>query len=438
MQDRINPARAVLALALFLFAGLAICGAAAAQIRDQPEAGTAVDGEAEVTLVYFWSRTCPHCAKARPFLDALETSLPWLTVEPREVTESSENRALFAAMAKSVGEEIRGVPTFFLCDRMIVGFDAPNGVGARLRALAESCHAALIAKAEPSTAVLPPAPDISLPLFGTLDLGALSLPAVTVILGGLDAFNPCAFFVLLFLLSLLVHARSRRRMALIGGIFVVFSGLVYFAFMAAWLNLFFVLEGVRLVTTIAGAVAVVVAAINIKDFFLFKKGVTLSIPEHAKPGLFARMRGLATADRLPALVSGTVALAIAANTYELLCTSGFPLVYTRILTLEALSTASYYAYLALYNAVYVMPLLAIVAVFTATLGARKLTEAQGRALKLLSGLMMLGLGLILIIAPDALDNVLTAVSLLAAAAVFTVVLHVAKGGWRRRHPEAGR
>ena len=70
---------------------------------------------------------------------------------------------------------------------------------------------------------------------------SISLPLFTVIIGALDSFNPCAFFVLLFLLSMLIHARSRKKMFLIGGIFVFFSGFIYFLFMAAWLNVFLVI-----------------------------------------------------------------------------------------------------------------------------------------------------------------------------------------------------
>jgi uncharacterized membrane protein HdeD (DUF308 family) len=124
---------------------------------------------------------------------------------------------------------------------------------------------------------------------------------------------------------------------------------------------------------------------------------------------------------------GTMTLALAANAYELLCTAGFPMVFTRILTLNELSPAAHYLYLALYNLVYVLPLLAIVVVFVVTLGARKLTENEGRILKLLSGLMMLGLGAVLLIAPDTLSQPLTAVVLIAAALVVTAGLV----WWRR-------
>jgi uncharacterized membrane protein HdeD (DUF308 family) len=113
------------------------------------------------------------------------------------------------------------------------------------------------------------------------------------------------------------------------------------------------------------------------------------------------------------MLSGTLVLAVSANAYELLCTAGFPLVYTRVLTLHGLPTFQYYRYLALYNAVYVVPLAVIVAAVTVTLGARKLTEWQGRQLKLVSGLMMLSLGAVLIIDPGLLNSILASVLLLA-------------------------
>jgi hypothetical protein len=119
------------------------------------------------------------------------------------------------------------------------------------------------------------------------------------------------------------------------------------------------------------------------------------------------------------MLVGTVALALAANSYELLCTAGFPMVYTRVLTLQELSGWSYYAYLVLYNLIYVLPLAAIVLVFTFTLGARKLSEREGRVLKLLSGVMMLGLGVTMLLRPEALGSPAIGVGLLALAVLVT-------------------
>jgi hypothetical protein len=211
-------------------------------------------------------------------------------------------------------------------------------------------------------------------------------------------------------------------MLLIGGIFVLFSGIIYFLFMAAWLNLFLVIGQLAAITTAGGIIAVLAGSINVKDFFLFKQGISLVIPESAKPKLFERMRGLLKAPTLPAMIFGTIVLAVTANAYELLCTAGFPMVYTRVLTLHRLTTFQYYQYLVLYNIVYVLPLAIIVSVITVTLGTRKLTEWQGRQLKLVSGLMMLSLGTVLIVNPAVLNNVMASIVLLAGVIAVSLII----------------
>ncbi len=153
----------------------------------------------------------------------------------------------------------------------------------------------------------------------------------------------------------------------------------------------------------------------------FERGPTLSIPESRKPDIFRRTRAILAADRLPAMVVATTVLAVAANFYELLCTAGFPMVYTRLLTLAEPSPPARFAYLAAYNLVYVLPLAGIVGVFAGTLGARKLSEREGRLLKLLSGVMMLELGALLLLAPDRLSHAGIAIALMAGAVLVTWV-----------------
>ncbi|MEJ2699463.1 MAG: hypothetical protein P8Z70_07365, partial [Desulfuromonadales bacterium] len=201
--------------------------------------------------------------------------------------------------------------------------------------------------------------------------------------------------------------------------FVLFSGVIYFLFMAAWLNLFLLVGQMQLITVLAGILALGMAAVNIKDFFFFHQGFSLSIPERAKPRLFQRMRRLIQATRVSSVLLGTAVLAIAANSYELLCTAGFPMVYTRILTLHKLTVWQHYAFLAFYNLVYVLPLLGIVLLFTVTLGSRKMSEGQGRLLKLLSGMMMLFLGGVLLVDPAWLESPLIGLCLLLFALVLT-------------------
>ncbi len=398
---------------------------------------TDADGKAQVPLYVFWSKTCPHCAAALRFLETLREEYPWIQVRDYELAADRAHVMRYVEMARALGEEARSVPAFFVCGRMLTGFDDSNGVGAQLVGLARFCRQVAsneVASGGDATAPSAAEPPIRLPVLGTLDPADLSLPVFTLVLAGLDAFNPCAFFVLFFLLSLMVHARSRARMLLIGVTFVLFSGLVYFLFMAAWLNLFLVVGGAAVVTTVAGVVALLVGGLNVKDYFFFGQGPTLSIPTQAKPGLFARMRALLSADRMGAMLVGTLVLALAANSYELLCTAGFPMVYTRTLTLHNLSVQAYYAYLVLYNLIYILPLLAIVLLFTFTLGAKKLSEHQGRILKLISGLMMLGLGALMLFAPEWLVHPWVGGLLLLLSGLLTALIALFEGPLRQAPP----
>lgn len=381
---------------------------------------------ADAVVTLFWGDGCPHCEKEKKFLKGLVRKHPGLTVRDYEVWLNKENAALYKRVLKAAGIKQAGVPGTVVGASVFMGFNDQTRkdiLHAVERCIREGCPDGV---AEISKGQLAPVGGddkaLTVPLLGRIDPARVSLPVFTVVIAGLDSFNPCAFFVLLFLLSTLIHAKSRRRMFLVGGVFVFFSGLIYFLFMAAWLNVFLVVGQIAAITVTGGAVALLIGGINVKDFFLFRQGVSLVIPESAKPKLFERMRGLLKAPSLPAMIAGTVVLAISANAYELLCTAGFPMVYTRVLTLHRLTTYQYYQYLVLYNVVYVVPLAIVVSVITITLGARKLTEWQGRQLKLVSGLMMLSLGVVLIVDPAVLNNVLASIVLLAGVIVISWIM----------------
>ncbi len=403
---------------------LAVCLALIVSITaraEDPWIVTGADGTPQVQLYFFWSLSCPHCTAAHPYIEAIPQARPWVRLHALELTRHPQNVERYERMARDLGEVAASVPAWLFCGEMHVGWGDDATTGAMLRQRLDDCRARAAegAMVNAPAAAPPPPATIDLPLLGTLDPARLSLPVLTLVLAGLDAFNPCAFFVLLFLLSMMAHQKSRARMLMIGGVFVAISGLMYFAFMAAWLNVFQLFGHLAWVTVAAGALAVFVGAVNIKDYFWFERGLTLSIPESKKPDIFRRTRNILSAENLPAMIAATAFLAIAANFYELLCTAGFPMVYTRLLTLADLSPAARYGYLAAYNLIYVLPLAAIVAVFAGSLGARKLNEREGRLLKLMSGAMMLELGALLLLAPERVSQVGIAFGLLAAAVGIT-------------------
>jgi len=415
-----SPPFAVIALLRVLALALLFAVPAHATAAEDGPTGSGADGQVQIQVYFFWSLACPHCMAAHPLIAAIAQARPWVTLHALEVSREPENLRRYETMVRALGEEAAAVPAVIFCGEMHVGWEGDEVTGALLRQRLDACRGKVGGEPQATTAPSPLA-TIRLPLVGAVDPGSLSLPMLTLVLAGLDAFNPCAFFVLLFLLSMMAHQKSRARMLAIGGVFVTISGLMYFAFMATWLNVFQLFGHLAWVTLAAGALAVFVGAVNVKDFFWFEKGLTLSIPEAKKPDIFRRTRAILAADRLPAMLAATVVLAIAANFYELLCTAGFPMVYTRLLTLAEVSPAGRYAYLAAYNMVYVMPLAAIVAAFAGTLGARKLSEREGRLLKLMSGVMMLGLGALLLLAPERVSQVGIAFGLMAIAVLVTAI-----------------
>ena len=383
------------------------------------------DKNSAPTLHLFWGKGCPHCEEEKKFIAGLKENFPGLVVREYEVWQDRQNAALFDKVMRSAGRKPAAVPATVIGKKLFIGFNVQTAKGiedAVSRCFLEGCPDALASAYGDAGAISgDDRKALSLPHLGSVDAEKISVPVLTVVLAGLDSFNPCAFFVLLFLLSMLVHVRSRKRMLLIGGVFVFFSGLVYFLFIAAWLNLFLVIGNLAVITLTAGILALLIAGINIKDFFFYRKGVSLMIPDRAKPKLFQRMRGLLQSASLLSMLGGTVVLALTANAYELLCTAGFPMVYTRALTLRELTRFEYYIYLVLYNIVYIIPLAVIVLVVTATLGARKLTEWQGRQLKLVSGLMMFFLGLILLVEPALLNNAAASAILLAVVILLSAL-----------------
>ncbi|HSM92145.1 MAG TPA: NrdH-redoxin [Anaeromyxobacteraceae bacterium] len=342
-------------------------------------------------LVVYWGIGCPHCEDARPAVEALLARNPGLSVEWIEVRLDADARRRFEAEGARLGLQSLGVPTFVVRGReAIVGFQRGVTEGRLEAALRPGGDDALHRA-------------VRLPWLGELDPARIPFPLFTVAIGLVDGVNPCAMYVLVVLLGILLHARSRRRVALYGGIFVAASGVVYFLFMSAWLGLF-ALTGIgRTLTLVLGGVLVAMGLLNLKDVLWLKRGPSLVIPEAAKPGIFRRMRAVAEAASLPVAVAGITTLALLVNLVELGCTLGLPAVYTRILSLRpGTGPLGRVGWLALYDAAYVVPLGIIVLVAVLTMRKLSLGERGARALKAVSGVLLLLFGLLFLVAPDAL------------------------------------
>jgi cytochrome c biogenesis protein CcdA/glutaredoxin len=336
------------------------------------------------TLEVFTRPGCIHCARARDYLDDLRTRRPNLAIIEQDVSADPQARERLRDIAARHGVAM-AVPTFVVGDHVLVGFDDATTTGRTIEGWLDERQADL--------------DTIDLPLFGQIHVRDLGLPLFSIVLGLVDGFNPCAMWVLLFLLSLLVNLRSRRRMALIGGTFMFVSGAAYYLFMTAWLGMFLVVGVSRWLEAALGLVAIAAGSIHVKDFVAPHHGPSLSIPERAKPKIYDRIRRIVYAENLTGALATTIALAVTVNLVELLCTAGLPALFTQVLSAHGLSWWQHHAYMLLYVTAYMLDDAAMLAIALVTLSRRKLQERAGRAMKLLSGAVMIALGLLLLFRP---------------------------------------
>lgn len=380
-------------------AGEACAPATACPLEESPSPAPADEAmtSSSAVLLFFWAIGCPHCEQAKHFVDALEKNDPRLHVERIEVRQNSQGRHRFITTMKRLSASAVGVPTFVVGDAYVVGY-VPGETEREVTALV---HRALSPDAHTVRDPLSRR-KIEVPLLGTVDPMSVPLPALTLTMGLIDGVNPCAMWVLIVLLGILLHVKNRRQMMLYAGVFVVMSGLVYFVFMTAWAALFQLVGLSRVATMILGGALIVMGLINLKEIFFFKKGPSLVIPDKAKPGLFRRMRAIAGAASVPVALGGIGMLAFVVNLIELGCTIGLPAVYTRVLSLRELSAGARYAYLVLYNVAYVVPLLAIAIAFIALHRKITMTERTAKVLKALSGVLLTAFGVLFLTVPELL------------------------------------
>ncbi len=366
---------------------LALALAALLSLLPPPAAAAAAE------LQVFVREGCPHCAAAKAFLPELQRQRPAVQVRLRDVGIDPQARDDLLRLSQQAGVQAPGVPSFAYAGQLLVGFDDAGGRGRDLLALVAAASTVNPGDDAASAA------ELSLGPLGRISVAGLGLPLFTLVMGLLDGFNPCAMWVLLFLLSLLVHWQNRRRMALVAGTFVLVSGAVYYAFMATWLNVFLLLGWSTGLRRLLAGLAITVGVVNVLDSRRQGSGFSLSIPASAKPGLYARLRNVVQSRSLLPALAAVAVLAVVVNAVELLCTAGLPAIYTAVLSQQNLPASAHYAYLGLYILGYIADDSLMVATAVLALSSHKLTEAGGRWLKLISGGVMLALGLALLLRP---------------------------------------
>lgn len=373
--------------------------------------GPVMAQEEKVNIYFFWSKGCPHCVREKTFLAELEKKYESVSVESFNITASQENIILLQKIGKSLKADTSGVPFTVIGEKYFIGFLSDETTGKKMEetvlcALENGCQdfvAELVTPelpvfAETNAQAIPET--IHLPLLGKIKTKNFSLPLFTFVIALVDGFNPCAMWVLLFLISLLLGMKDRKRMWLLGSAFIITSGFAYFLFLSAWLNLFLFLGFVFWVRTLVGLVALGAGGYSLRKFVVNKEGGCETVGDEKRQKIFEKMRKITQKKQLLLALGGMILLAFAVNLIELVCSAGLPAIYTQVLTLTKLPKWQYFLYLLFYILIFMLDDLFIFFVAMTALQAIGIQSKYARWSRLIGGVLMLVIGLLLLFKPE--------------------------------------
>ena len=359
--------------------------------------GTAGTGD----INFFYLPGCPHCDAQKPFNKKLAEKYPTIQIVEHDAA-TPQGSALLSDMLAQLGVEEE--PEFpitiiiisenqaFISGWVSGGWESEETTGREIEKALEQCLTGNCS----SPAGEEPGDGIVLPIIGKFIPADYSLPALAVILGLVDGFNPCALWVLVYLISLVMTLRDKRRIWLIVGSFVLASGVLYFLFMTAWLNVFLLIGYVRPVTVVVGLVALGGGILQIREVIKTKGEIVCEVTsEESREKTMTRMQKIVSSPITLGTIVGIIALAFAVNAIEFVCSAAVPAVFTQVLSLASLTTFQYYGYILLYVFFFMLNNLVIfgAAAFalTSNLGVRyaKYARPVGAAILIILGALLL-------------------------------------------------
>lgn len=360
----------------------------------------------KVEFVLFHSKTCPHCKDEIAFIDSVlkPKYSEKVNFEMYELSIEKNVNLLFQ-YAEKYGARVQGVPITFVDGRVIYGFRSNQTTGDDLIKVIDKAIKTRQKQnnSVETTEVETNGTKINVPGLGEIDPRKFSLPILTMVVGLLDGFNPCAMWVLLFLISLLLGMEDRRRMLLLGGIFIFVSGIVYFLFMAAWLNFIMFVGAIFAVRVLIGVVAVGVGGKNLRDYWKNRKAEGVVCEVSNKDGtrkIFDKIKEIVYRRSLLWSIIGILILGFSVNLVELACSAGFPAVYTQVLSMANLDLWKKYLYMAGYIFFYMLDDMIVFTIAMLTLKQKVFGTRYAKYTNLIAGLLILILGLLLIFKPN--------------------------------------
>lgn len=336
----------------------------------------------KVEINFFWQNGCRHCEKEKEFLQKLEKTNPNVKIYSYEASKNSE---LLDKFCKDLKITLTGLPLTIIGDEYFIGFYDEESTGAQIERAIKDQNAVLSS--------------INVPFFGKIELKDFSLPMITLILGGIDGFNPCAMWVLVMLLSFLIALKDKKKVIILGSFFIFISALVYWFFMEAWLNIVQFFSYIIWVRISIGIIALIAGYTYLKDFFKTDNACSVTNAEYRKK-IAQKVKFLTEKKQLIIALIGIAILAFLVNLIELVCSLGLPVVYIQILNLNTLSFFQYHGYILLYIFIFMLDdiLVFLIAIFSFRL--MNITNKYSKICRLVGGAALIMIGFLLIFKPQ--------------------------------------
>lgn len=354
-------------------------------------------------IAFFVHPQCPHCHSQKGFMPSLQAKYPEVSWVEYDISLPDNQKLLTDLIARSSRPLTPiGVPMTFIGPYVIDGFESAATTGVQL----EQAIRALLHN-DPS---LFPAADngadkrhsLTLPLVGTIRLAEYSLPALAMIIGLVDGFNPCAMWVLVYLISLIVSLNDRRKIWLLVGTFVTSSGILYFLFMTAWLNAFLFIGYLRSLTLLIGLGALGAGILNLREYVQTKGQLSCKVGDAAsRKKTMSRIDRIVDAPLTLVTVGSIVVLAFIVNSIEFACSAALPAIFTHTLALRNLPALEYYGYILLYDFFFMLDDMIIFSLAVLALDTSIGQRYAGHC-RVVGGVVLIALGGVMVFRPELL------------------------------------
>lgn len=365
-------------------------------------------GDAEstkVTVYLFYSSSCVHCKAENAFLDDLQEQYgDTIDIKKYEVTQNETNNNYLKLVKERVDSTSSGVPFTVIGEKYYVGYS--NTIGSTMKNTIDSYIESMKGQVsdddsdkEEDETVTDEKNNIDLPLLGEVDAKQVSLPLVAVILGTIDGFNPCAMWILLFLINMLFAMKDRKKMWLLGIIFLFTSAFVYFLAMLG-LSVVIGMTAVAWVRTVIALVAIIGGIVNLNSYLKTPKDGCHVVDEKKRKKYFTRIKRFTNEQNLFLAIIGVIALAASVNLVELACSAGFPTIFISMLELNGISGMGSILYILLYIIFFLIDDIVIFVIAMTTLKISGITTKYNRMSHLIGGIIMVIIGLLLIFKPE--------------------------------------